>query len=187
VFGASFGLLAQSAGMGAFASVVMSATTFAGSAQFAAASAADQLAPRARRSPSRRRDRVRPRPVHRSRRPDHRGNRGLPGRLGEALSTTWLVVAIVGAGTIALKAIGPVLLGGRSLPSRLAGVVEMLAPALLAALVVTQAVGADRRLVFDERLLGIAAAIVAIRLRAPLLAVVLAAAGVTALARFIGD
>jgi branched-subunit amino acid transport protein len=93
----------------------------------------------------------------------------------------------VGAGTIALKAIGPVLLGGRSLPSRLAGVVEMLAPALLAALVVTQAVGADRKLVFDERLLGIAAAIVAIRLRAPLLVVVAAAAGVTALARLIGD
>ena len=38
VFGVSFGLLAQSAGMGTLASVVMSATTFAGSAQFAAAS-----------------------------------------------------------------------------------------------------------------------------------------------------
>ena len=38
VFGASFGLLAEAAGMGAVASVVMSATTFAGSAQFAAAS-----------------------------------------------------------------------------------------------------------------------------------------------------
>jgi 4-azaleucine resistance transporter AzlC len=38
VFGASFGLLAQAAGMGAVASLVMSATTFAGSAQFAAAS-----------------------------------------------------------------------------------------------------------------------------------------------------
>jgi len=59
----------------------------------------------------------------------------------------------------------------------------MLAPALLAALVVTQLVGGDRRLVFDERLLGLAAAIVAIRLRAPLLAVVVAAAAVTAAAR----
>lgn len=59
----------------------------------------------------------------------------------------------------------------------------MLAPALLAALVVTQLVGGDRRLVFDERLLGLAAAIVAIRLRAPLLAVVVVAAAVTAAAR----
>jgi 4-azaleucine resistance transporter AzlC len=37
LFGASFGLLAGEAGMGTVAAVVMSATTFAGSAQFAAA------------------------------------------------------------------------------------------------------------------------------------------------------
>jgi branched-subunit amino acid transport protein len=101
------------------------------------------------------------------------------------LSSTWVVVSVVGTGTIVCKAIGPVLLGGRTLPSQLAGIVEMLAPALLAALVVTQAVGADRELVFDERLLGIAAAIVAIRLRAPLLVIIVAAAGVTALARLL--
>jgi branched-subunit amino acid transport protein len=93
----------------------------------------------------------------------------------------------VGAGTIACKAVGPVILGGRSLPPKLAGVVDMLAPAVLAALVVSQAVGADQKLVFDERLLGIAAAIVAIRLRAPLLVIVVAASGVTAVARLLGD
>jgi predicted branched-subunit amino acid permease len=38
VFGASFGVLAEAAGMGSAAPVVMSATTFGGSAQFAAAS-----------------------------------------------------------------------------------------------------------------------------------------------------
>ena len=38
LFGASFGLLAMDAGMGRLGAVVMSATTFAGSAQFAAAS-----------------------------------------------------------------------------------------------------------------------------------------------------
>jgi len=37
-FGISFGVLARSAGMGTLAATVMSATTFAGSAQFAAAS-----------------------------------------------------------------------------------------------------------------------------------------------------
>jgi branched chain amino acid efflux pump len=102
------------------------------------------------------------------------------------MSSTWLVVAIVGVGTVLCKALGPVLLGGRTLPSQLAGIVDMLAPALLAALVVTQAVGGDRKLVFDERLFGFAAAIIAIRLRAPLLAIIVAAAGVTALARLIG-
>jgi 4-azaleucine resistance transporter AzlC len=37
-FGASYGVLARAAGMGSLAPIVMSATTFAGSAQFAAAS-----------------------------------------------------------------------------------------------------------------------------------------------------
>jgi branched chain amino acid efflux pump len=41
LFGASFGLLAVDAGLGAFGAVAMSATTFAGSAQFAAASILD--------------------------------------------------------------------------------------------------------------------------------------------------
>ena len=109
----------------------------------------------------------------------------MPRRLEGALSSTWLVVAIVGVGTIACKAAGPIVLGGRSLPAQLAGIVDMLAPALLAALVVTQAVGADRKLVFDERLLGLAAAVVAIRLRAPLLVIIVAAAGVTALGRLL--
>jgi 4-azaleucine resistance transporter AzlC len=40
-FGLSFGVLAEGAGMGAVAAVVMSATTFAGSAQFAVASLLD--------------------------------------------------------------------------------------------------------------------------------------------------
>ena len=59
----------------------------------------------------------------------------MPRRLEGALSSTWLVVAIVGVGTIACKAAGPIVLGGRSLPPQLAGIVDMLAPALLAALV----------------------------------------------------
>ena len=101
------------------------------------------------------------------------------------MSSTWLVVVIVGVGSVVCKALGPVLLGGRSLPPQVAGIVDMLAPALLAALVVTQAVGADRKFVFDERLFGIAAAVVAIRLRAPLLVIIVAAAGVTALARLL--
>jgi branched-subunit amino acid transport protein len=99
------------------------------------------------------------------------------------MTEVWLVVGVVGVATIALKAVGPVLLGGRELPPRLAGVVDLLAPAVLAALVVTQAVAGDRELVFDERLLGLGAAGVAIKLRAPILAVIVVAAVVTAVAR----
>ena len=41
-FAAAFGVLAQAAGMGVLAPIVMSATTFAGAAQFAAASVLDE-------------------------------------------------------------------------------------------------------------------------------------------------
>jgi branched-subunit amino acid transport protein len=99
------------------------------------------------------------------------------------VTTIWIVVAIVGAATIAIKALGPVVLGGRQLPPRLAAVVVLLAPALLAALVVTQAVAGDRRYVFDARLVGLGAAAVAIRLRAPLLVTLIVAAATTALVR----
>jgi uncharacterized membrane protein len=102
------------------------------------------------------------------------------------MSVTWSAVAVVGVATIAIKAAGPVLLAGRELPPRLLGVIELLAPALLAALVLTQTIAGDRRYVFDARLVGLAGAAVAIRLRAPLLAVVVVAAVATAVARAVG-
>ena len=96
---------------------------------------------------------------------------------------TWVVIAVVGAVTILFKASGPVLLGGRELPPRALALVEVLAPAMLAALVVTQTVGGDRELVLDERLAGVAAGAVAIWLRAPLIVVMVVAAATAALIR----
>ena len=101
------------------------------------------------------------------------------------MSPTWLVVALVGAFTIAFKAAGPVLLGGRDLPARLTNAFELLGPSLLAALVVTQTVGGKQGIVLDARLVGVAAAIVAIRLRAPLIVAIVAAAVATALVRLL--
>ncbi len=101
------------------------------------------------------------------------------------MSETWIVIGTVGAATIALKAVGPVLLGGKPLPGHLTGVVALLVPALLAALVVTQVVGGDEEIVLDARLVGLGAAAVAILLRAPLLVVVAAAAAATALVRLV--
>jgi branched chain amino acid efflux pump len=100
------------------------------------------------------------------------------------MSDVWLTVLLVGAFTIAFKASGPMLVGGRELPSRLTDAFKLLAPALLAALVVTQAVGGDGKLVADERLVGVGVAAVAIRLRAPLIVVMVLAAVSTALVRW---
>ena len=99
------------------------------------------------------------------------------------MSQTWLVVGLVGAGTIAIKAIGPVLLGGRPLPERLSSVIELLAPALLGALVAVQTFGNGQALAVDERVLGVAVAAIAIWRKAPLLLVVILSTITTALAR----
>jgi branched-subunit amino acid transport protein len=98
-------------------------------------------------------------------------------------ATAWLVVGIVGAGTMAMKSVGPVLLGGRTLPDRTMSVISLLAPAVLAALIVTQTIGGNHHSVFDARLAGLAAAAIALRFRAPLLVVVILAAAVTAVVR----
>lgn len=102
------------------------------------------------------------------------------------MTDTWLVVLAVGIGTIAIKASGPVLLGGRPLPDRVQGVVALLAPALLAALVATNTFGEGQRLVLDARLLGVAIAAIALALRAPILIVVIVAAASAAVARLAG-
>ena len=96
---------------------------------------------------------------------------------------TWVVIGVVGAVTMVFKALGPVLLGARELPPRVNSVVEVLAPAMLAALVVTQTVGGDRELVLDERLAGVVVGGVAVWLRAPLLVVMVLAAATAAVIR----
>lgn len=101
------------------------------------------------------------------------------------MSATWAVVAAVGASTVAIKALGPVFLGGHPLPTRLTGVVELLAPALLSALVVTQALASGRSIAPDARLVGVAAAVVALWLRAPVLVVLVVAAAATAVTRLL--
>jgi branched-subunit amino acid transport protein len=99
------------------------------------------------------------------------------------VTSVWIVVILTGVGTLVLKAAGPVILGGRPLPDQLSGVVTLVGPALLAALVAIGTFAQGQRLVVDARVLGVAAAALAIRLRAPVLVVVIIAAAVTAGAR----
>ena len=101
------------------------------------------------------------------------------------LSAAWATVIAVGAGTVVLKAVGPVGVSGRRLPPRVGELLEMVAPAILAALVVTETFASGRSLVVDARLAGLAAGIVAVALRAPLWVVVVAGALATALVRLV--
>jgi branched-subunit amino acid transport protein len=102
------------------------------------------------------------------------------------MSDAWVVVAVVGAGTMVIKAAGPVLLGARPLPARVRAVVSLLAPALLAALVATATLGIGQGLTLDARIVGLGAAVIALALRAPVLLVVVLAAAAAAAARLLG-
>jgi Branched-chain amino acid transport protein (AzlD) len=98
--------------------------------------------------------------------------------------TVWLTIAVLAAGTAAIKAAGPVALGRREPSERLAQVIALIAPSLLAALVVYETVHTGNRgVVVDPRVAGLAAAAVALVLRLPLLVVVAVAVGATAAIR----
>ena len=102
------------------------------------------------------------------------------------MSALWVTIVTVTLASAAIKAAGPILVGDRELPPRVNAVIALLAPALLAALVVTETFGDDGHLVLDERALGVGVAAVALALRAPVLLAVALAALVTALARLFG-
>ena len=92
---------------------------------------------------------------------------------------TWGAIAALAAGSWLLKAVGPVLLGGRTMPPLLSAVVSLLPPALLAALVAIQTVATGSALVVDARLPALAVAGLAM-LRGASLIVVIVLATVTA-------
>jgi uncharacterized membrane protein len=97
-----------------------------------------------------------------------------------------LVAALI-VTTVLIRASGPVLLGGRELPPRANAVIGLLAPALLAALVVTETFRSDGgELIVDERALGIAGAGVVLLLRGPMLLALAVAMALTAGARALG-
>jgi len=101
------------------------------------------------------------------------------------VTSVWIVIAALALSTAALKVAGPLALGGRPLPARALDVVELLASALLAALVVVETFGNGGSLTLDARVIGAAFATVAVWRRAPMIVVVLGAAAVTAIARLI--
>ena len=102
------------------------------------------------------------------------------------MTTLWVAIVAVALANAVIKAAGPLLVGGRELPPRVVAVIALLAPALLAALVVTETFGEDRHLVIDERTIGVAVAGLVLALRGPVLIAVALAAITTALARAFG-
>ncbi|HWK28216.1 MAG TPA: AzlD domain-containing protein [Solirubrobacter sp.] len=99
------------------------------------------------------------------------------------MTAVWVTIAALTVGTAGTKVIGPLLLGHRPPGPRGLAVTALVAPALLAALVLYETFSSGDGLVVDARAAGLGAAVLAILARAPMLAVILIAAAATALVR----
>jgi branched-subunit amino acid transport protein len=101
-------------------------------------------------------------------------------------STIWLTIAGCTVVTAAIKAFGPVVMGGRELPPRIGGVIVLMAPALLAALVVSSALADGEHLHLGADTAGVATGgALLVLTRAGVLTSVLVAATVTATLRLL--
>ncbi len=102
------------------------------------------------------------------------------------MSAVWWTILGLAVATAAVKAAGPVLLGGRDLPERFSGVVALMAPALLTALVATSVLAEGDRWDVGARTLGVVAAGVAAWRGASVVTTLLVAVVLTATLRLAG-
>ena len=99
------------------------------------------------------------------------------------MSSPWALIGGCAAITFAIKAAGPIALGGRELPAWFTAVVTLMAPALLAALVATHSLADGRHLHLGAATAGVlASGLVFLRTRSIPLCI-LTAAVATALLR----
>jgi branched chain amino acid efflux pump len=99
------------------------------------------------------------------------------------MSSTVLLIGGCAVATALIKAVGPVALGGRELPERFTGVIALMAPALLSALVVTAALANGDRLAVGPDTAGVAAGGLVAWRSESIIGCVIVAAAVTALFR----
>ncbi len=102
------------------------------------------------------------------------------------MSGTVALIAGMTAVTIAIKAVGPIALGGRDLPGWFSQVVALLAPALLSALIVTAALADGQRLAIGADTAGVAAGGLVAWRTGSIVGCVVVAAAVTAGLRALG-
>lgn len=102
------------------------------------------------------------------------------------MSEVWTTIIAVALASAAIKAFGPVFVGGREFSARAVAVISLLAPALLASLVVTETFSEGQNFVLDERAAGVVVAGVALLLRAHVLLAVGLAVITVALIRAVG-
>jgi branched-subunit amino acid transport protein len=99
------------------------------------------------------------------------------------VTAAWVTIGGLAVATAAIKAAGPLTLGGRELPEWAMSIITLLAPALLAALVMVQTFADEKTLVVDARAAGLLAAAAVLAIRTSILLAGVAAAVTAALVR----
>jgi uncharacterized membrane protein len=100
------------------------------------------------------------------------------------MTDAWLTIAALAVASLLIRGAGPLLVGGRELPPRFVGVIDLLAPAVLTALIVVETFGGDREIEVSASIAGVAAAGgLLLWRRSLLLTAMITAAVVTALLR----
>jgi branched-subunit amino acid transport protein len=96
---------------------------------------------------------------------------------------TWTLIGLCAVVTAAIKAAGPIALGGRELPRWAGGVIGLMAPALLSALLCVSALADGKAIGVGADTAGVACGAVVLVRGANVIVAVLLAAVVTALIR----
>lgn len=99
------------------------------------------------------------------------------------MSDVWTLVAVLAVVNFTIKSTGPLVAGRRELPRTFQRFIDASVAGLVSALIVTGTFAAGKELVLDERAGGMVAAVVAVLARLPMILVLVAAAGTTALLR----
>jgi branched-subunit amino acid transport protein len=100
------------------------------------------------------------------------------------MADVWITVSALAVTTAMIRASGPLAIGDRKIPERFNGVIDLLGPALLTALIVTETLGGDRSIAVSASIAGVAAAgAVLLGRRSAVLSAIVIAALVTALVR----
>lgn len=97
--------------------------------------------------------------------------------------TTWHIILIASAATLALKLVGHLVPAGFLERERPARIADLLTVALLAALIAVQTLGAGQSIVVDARVPAVIVAAALYAVRVPFVIVVVVAGGVAAAIR----
>lgn len=98
---------------------------------------------------------------------------------------SWWFILALAAGCYGFKVIGLIVVGDRTVPPAVARCLALIPAAMISALIALNTFASGHDLVMDARAAGVGAAVIAAWRRAPLIAVIVIGAGVTALVRLL--